>query len=115
MQMKSTEMHDGGAQKRPHPRAIAFGEHLRPDGGRDEHEAYQGGRGGAHQHIKIMPRVDELEKHVQLSTRRSRRLVGSSGLIDQLHPVVAPQVSHLRQVPLRSKVKLPHSSQASPS
>ena len=108
-------MHDGGAQKRPHSRAIAFGEHLRPDGGRDEHEAYQGGRGGAHQHIKIMPRVDELGKHVQLSTRRSRRLVGSSGLIDQLHPVVAPQVSHLRQVPLRSKVKLPHSSQASPS
>jgi hypothetical protein len=33
----------------------------------------------------------------------------------QLHPVVDPQVSHLRHVPLRSSVKLPHSSQASPS
>jgi hypothetical protein len=33
----------------------------------------------------------------------------------QLHPVVLPQVSHLRQVPLRSSVKLPHSPQASPS
>jgi hypothetical protein len=31
------------------------------------------------------------------------------------HPEVAPQVSHLRQVPLRIKVKLPHSSQLSPS
>jgi hypothetical protein len=33
----------------------------------------------------------------------------------QLHPDVAPQVSHLRQVPLRISVKLPHSSQLSPS
>jgi hypothetical protein len=33
----------------------------------------------------------------------------------QLHPLVAPQVSHLRQVPLRIKVKLLHSSQLSPS
>jgi hypothetical protein len=31
------------------------------------------------------------------------------------HPDVAPQVSHLRQVLLRIKVKLPHSSQLSPS
>src|SRR5215469_16111837 len=30
-------------------------------------------------------------------------------------PDVAPQVSHLRQVPLRIRVKLPHSSQLSPS
>jgi hypothetical protein len=33
----------------------------------------------------------------------------------QLHPEVAPQVSHLRQVPLRTSVKLPHSPQLSPS
>jgi len=33
----------------------------------------------------------------------------------QLHPVVLPQVSHLRHVPLRTSVKLPHSAQASPS
>jgi len=31
------------------------------------------------------------------------------------HPVVLPQVSHLRQVPLRTKVKLPHSPHISPS
>jgi hypothetical protein len=31
------------------------------------------------------------------------------------HPVVPPQVSHFRQVPLRTSVKLPHSPQASPS
>ena len=33
----------------------------------------------------------------------------------QLHPVVLPQVSHLRQVPFLTSVKLPHSPQASPS
>jgi len=33
----------------------------------------------------------------------------------QLHPLVPPQVSHLRQVPLRTRVKLPHSVQLSPS
>jgi hypothetical protein len=31
------------------------------------------------------------------------------------HPVVDPQVSHFMQVPLRTRVKLPHSPQASPS
>ena len=31
------------------------------------------------------------------------------------HPVVEPHVSHLRHVPLRTRVKLPHSPQASPS
>src|ERR1043166_2880018 len=31
------------------------------------------------------------------------------------HPVVDPHVSHFMQVPLRSRVKLPHSPQASPS
>lgn len=30
------------------------------------------------------------------------------------HPVVAPQVMHFRQVPLRIMVMLPHSGQASP-
>jgi len=34
---------------------------------------------------------------------------------DQLHPLVPPQESHLRQVPLRTRVKLPHSPQGSPS
>jgi hypothetical protein len=33
----------------------------------------------------------------------------------QLHPVVLPHVSHLRQVPFLKSVKLPHSPQASPS
>jgi len=33
----------------------------------------------------------------------------------QLHPEVLPQVSHFRQVPLRTMVKLPHSAQFSPS
>ena len=33
----------------------------------------------------------------------------------QLHPVVPPQVSHFRHVPLRTMVKLPHSGQDSPT
>src|SRR5271163_625384 len=33
----------------------------------------------------------------------------------QLHPEVAPQVLHFMQVPLRTRVKLPHSPQESPS
>ncbi|SFM85379.1 hypothetical protein SAMN05192571_107119 [Pleomorphomonas diazotrophica] len=33
----------------------------------------------------------------------------------QLQPLVEPQVSHFRQVPLRTMVKLPHSEQDSPS
>jgi hypothetical protein len=33
----------------------------------------------------------------------------------QLHPVVAPHVSHFMQVPLRTRVKLPHSPHISPS
>ena len=31
------------------------------------------------------------------------------------HPLVPPQVSHFRQVPFRTIVKLPHSEQLSPS
>ena len=33
----------------------------------------------------------------------------------QEHPLVEPQVVHFMHVPLRTKVKLPHSPQASPS
>jgi len=35
--------------------------------------------------------------------------------IDQLHPLVEPQVLHFRQVPLRTSVKLPQSWHGSPS
>jgi hypothetical protein len=31
------------------------------------------------------------------------------------HPVVEPHVSHFKHVPLRTRVKFPHSPQASPS
>jgi predicted RNase H-like HicB family nuclease len=41
------------------------------------------------------------------------RLSDSTNIHEQ--PLVAPQVSHLRQVPLRTSVKLPHSAQLSPS
>src|SRR5258708_37300348 len=42
-----------------------------------------------------------------------RRVLSSR--MRQLQPVVPPQVVHLRHVPLRTMVKLPHSGQASPS
>ena len=36
-------------------------------------------------------------------------------LLHQLHPLVDPQVSHFKQVPLRTIVKLWHSEQETPS
>jgi hypothetical protein len=44
---------------------------------------------------------------------RAMSLVCKDGA--QLHPVVEPQVSHFRQVPFRTRVKLAHSGQASPT
>ena len=38
-----------------------------------------------------------------------------SNLVSHEQPLVAPQVTHFMQVPLRTSVKLPHSPQASPS
>jgi hypothetical protein len=35
--------------------------------------------------------------------------------LDHEHPVVLPHVSHFMQVPLRTRVKLPHSEHISPS
>ena len=39
---------------------------------------------------------------------------GFTSPFDQLQPLVAPQVSHFRQVPLRTMVKFWHSVQLSP-
>ncbi len=56
-----------------------------------------------------------------LSGRREPRYgrwlpaLAHSRLNRQLQPLVEPQVSHFRQVPLRTMVKLPHSAQLSPS
>jgi hypothetical protein len=47
--------------------------------------------------------------------RRSSRIFSHTSVAGYEHPLVAPQVSHLRQVPLRIRVKLPHSAQLSPS
>lgn len=47
------------------------------------------------------------------------RTIGASGHAvsqpAQLQPDVAPQVSHLQQAPLRTKVSWPHSLHGSPS
>ena len=47
--------------------------------------------------------------------RRARLAPSSVASDDHEHPVVAPQVSHFRHVPLRTMVKLAHSGQASPT
>ena len=47
--------------------------------------------------------------------RSSGRSNGQANMPGQLHPLVEPQVSHLRHVPLRTSVKFPHSPQESPS
>ncbi len=39
----------------------------------------------------------------------------SDAMVTQEHPLVEPQVSHFRHVPLRTKVKFPQSPQVSPS
>ena len=38
-----------------------------------------------------------------------------SAIADYEQPLVEPQVTHFRQVPFRTMVKLPHSGQLSPS
>ena len=50
------------------------------------------------------------------ATPPNRALVRArSGIAPQLQPLVPPQVLHFMQVPLRTRVKLPHSPQLSPS
>ncbi|CAO4138112.1 hypothetical protein GPNCGGLF_LOCUS262 [Methylorubrum aminovorans] len=49
------------------------------------------------------------------SDRCSTYALINSGLAVQEQPVVEPQVSHFRQVPLRTSVKFAHSGQASPT
>ena len=46
---------------------------------------------------------------------QARRLESRIDASGQEQPVVVPQVLHFRQVPFRTSVKLPHSSQAAPS
>jgi len=43
------------------------------------------------------------------------RRLGMASIVAYEHPVVDPQVSHFMQVPLRTRVKLPHSLHISPS
>ncbi len=50
-----------------------------------------------------------------LSHGAGREAVAGVPRCDQLQPLVPPQVSHLRQVPFLTRVKLPHSPQLSPS
>jgi hypothetical protein len=47
--------------------------------------------------------------------RAGRRSVAPTHPSHQLHPLVDPQVSHLRHVPFLTSVKLPHDPHASPS
>jgi hypothetical protein len=42
------------------------------------------------------------------------RVFRGSGFLLQLQPVVAPQVWHFMQAPLRTRVRWPHSGQGSP-
>ena len=62
-------------------------------------------------HSKLSPMV---QKTPRVSARGHVRSAFSRVLSHQLQPLVAPQVSHFRQVPLRTMVKLEHSEQASP-
>ena len=50
---------------------------------------------------------------------RNQPQVSQGGTVNTMghyeHPLVDPQVTHFRQVPFRTKVKLPHSEHESPS
>ena len=52
---------------------------------------------------------------VEENTRRTPRLPDGTYAYPQLQPVVEPQVSHFRQVPFRTSVKLPQAEQGSPT
>jgi len=62
-------------------------------------------------------------RHLRFGSRKThRKRHAPSGIeihlhlnLHQLQPLVPPHVSHLRQVPLRTSVKFPHSRQCSPS
>ena len=50
-----------------------------------------------------------------LSNKKAWLAFAGEAIASQLHPVVFPHVLHFRHVPLRTSVKFPHSSHASPS
>ena len=58
-------------------------------------------------------RVSVLTVEVGLRPLQRSQLSGA-GLVAQEQPVVEPQVTHFRQVPFRTMVKLPQLPQASP-
>jgi len=64
----------------------------------------------------VQPRSRSTSSCVRAVPARPReRLMLAKSALYQEHPVVVPQVTHLRQVPLRTMVNWPHSPQGSPS
>ena len=63
--------------------------------------------------------IATIRRHGDCQIERGRIISGLSSFVVGLdpyeQPLVEPQVSHFRQVPLRTIVKLPHSEQLSPS
>jgi hypothetical protein len=52
---------------------------------------------------------------IEIKGVRGVQIAAPRAVDRQLQPLVPPQVSHLRQVPLRTRVKFPQEPQASPS
>jgi hypothetical protein len=59
---------------------------------------------------RVLDLVRNIGSYAQNFGSRTKKIPST-----QLHPLVAPHVSHFRQVPFLTIVKLPHSEQASPS
>jgi hypothetical protein len=87
----------------------------------DEYESLSHTKWECKYHVVFIPKrrlkllYGELRQHLgevfrKLALQKKNREVSAT----QPHPVVAPQVSNLRHVPLRTRVKLLHSGQASP-
>ena len=66
-------------------------------------------------HLGFAPQVKHQSYCSGISFFSALTEVRAAVVARQLHPLVPPQVSHFRHVPLRTMVKLPHSLQLSPS
>jgi cysteine desulfurase len=66
--------------------------------------------------VQVLPEiVDRLRQLSPFHSMKDVEVFGTRADGTQEHPVVVPQVTHFKHVPLRTSVKCPHTAQASPS
>jgi hypothetical protein len=102
-----------GSSEDENRQSLTFGLRLR-SARRREHPSL---KGGPPCHLEIKKK--EVPIHPKPSDISTSLIVNAQGeptdAVGQLHPLVEPQVSHFKQVPLRTIVNDPHSRHISPS